>query len=55
MVNSIVGFELTITALEGKWKMSQNRSEADRRGVEIGARESGAPGPAEMAELMRLL
>lgn len=29
----IVGMELTIHRLEGKWKVSQNRSEADRRGV----------------------
>ena len=29
----IVGFEFSITALQGKWKMSQNRTQADRDGV----------------------
>jgi transcriptional regulator len=33
MVKAIVGVELTITRLEGKWKMSQNRSAADIAGV----------------------
>lgn len=30
---AIVGVELTITRIEGKWKMSQNRSSADIEGV----------------------
>ena len=29
----IIGFELHISRLEGKWKVSQNRSETDRHGV----------------------
>jgi transcriptional regulator len=29
----IVGFEFSITALQGKWKMSQNRTQSDREGV----------------------
>jgi transcriptional regulator len=29
----IVGFEFSITALQGKWKMSQNRTQLDREGV----------------------
>jgi transcriptional regulator len=29
----IIGFEFSITALQGKWKMSQNRTLADREGV----------------------
>ncbi|HVJ54606.1 MAG TPA: FMN-binding negative transcriptional regulator [Aliidongia sp.] len=35
-LNGIVGFELPITRLEGKWKMSQNRSAEDRAGVAAG-------------------
>ena len=31
--NSIVGLELAIRSLEGKWKVSQNRTESDKRGV----------------------
>jgi transcriptional regulator len=33
MIGAIVGFEITITDLVGKWKLSQNRSAADRAGV----------------------
>jgi transcriptional regulator len=36
----IVGVELTITRLEGKWKMSQNRSDADIDGVVRGLASS---------------
>ncbi len=50
MLSGIVGVELAITRLEGKWKASQNRSEADRRGVEEGLRLQG---DEEMAELVR--
>jgi transcriptional regulator len=35
-LRGIVGLEIEITALTGKWKMSQNRPEADRRGVADG-------------------
>jgi transcriptional regulator len=43
MLKGIVGVELAITRLEGKWKASQNRNEADRRGVEEGLRGEGQP------------
>jgi transcriptional regulator len=33
MIKGIVGLEFSIERLEGKWKLSQNRSESDRRGV----------------------
>jgi transcriptional regulator len=33
MMNGIVGFELTATRLEGKYKLSQNRSQTDRQNV----------------------
>jgi transcriptional regulator len=32
-LKGIVGLELPITPLGGKWKVSQNRTEADREGV----------------------
>jgi transcriptional regulator len=35
-LRGIVGIEIEITAIEGKWKVSQNRPEADRRGVAKG-------------------
>jgi len=33
MVKGIVGLELSIQRLEGKWKVSQNRNERDRDGI----------------------
>jgi transcriptional regulator len=41
MLRAIVGFELSITKLEGKWKLSQNRDAADQKGVQAGMREEG--------------
>jgi transcriptional regulator len=38
-VKGIVGLEMVIERLEGKWKVSQNRSEADRSGVARGLAE----------------
>lgn len=38
---AITGFTLAIETIEGKWKMSQNRPEADREGVIAGLREEG--------------
>jgi transcriptional regulator len=38
----IVGFEIEISRLEGKQKMSQNRDEADRAGVIRGLEEEGS-------------
>lgn len=37
----IVGFEMVISRLEGKWKMSQNRSPEDRAGTRAGLRDEG--------------
>jgi transcriptional regulator len=36
LTKAIVGIEIAIESIEGKWKMSQNRPEADRRGVVAG-------------------
>ncbi len=41
MLTAIVGIELTITSLEGKWKASQNQPEGNRDGVAAGLRERG--------------
>lgn len=50
MVKAIVGFELVITRLEGKWKMSQNRPVVDIGRVVDGLRREGGPGEAAVAE-----
>jgi transcriptional regulator len=42
MLKGIVGFEIPIARLEGKFKLSQNRSEADRRNVAQTFAESGS-------------
>jgi transcriptional regulator len=36
MLRAIVGIEIQVTRLQGKWKLSQNRSAADRAGVAQG-------------------
>ena len=41
MLKGIVGFALPITRLEGKWKMSQNRSAVDQEGVVAGLSAEG--------------
>jgi transcriptional regulator len=41
MLRAIVGIEITLSALTGKWKVSQNRSAADREGVARGLRDAG--------------
>lgn len=40
-LKGIVGFRMPIAALQGKWKMSQNRPAADRAGVVAGMRADG--------------
>ncbi|TXN56973.1 FMN-binding negative transcriptional regulator, partial [Methylobacterium sp. WL18] len=40
-MRAIVGIEIPIARIEGKWKMSQNRPEADRAGVIAGMRADG--------------
>ncbi len=52
MMRGIVAFELPVARIEGKFKLSQNRPAADRRGVIAGLRETGDPADAALAELM---
>jgi transcriptional regulator len=40
-MKGIIGVEIPIARIEGKWKVSQNRPEADRAGVVAGLREQG--------------
>ena len=50
-MKGIVGVEIAITRSEGKWKVSQNRSVADRSGVVTGLRAEG-PAHEPMATLV---
>lgn len=51
-LRAIVGVELTITSIEAKQKLSQNRSKLDRAGTVAGLRGEPGPGPAAIADLM---
>jgi transcriptional regulator len=51
-LNGIVGLRLPITRLEGKRKMSQNRSAADRAGVAAGLAASDAAEDREVGGLI---
>ena len=52
MLESIVGIEIPIMRLVGKWKVSQNRPAADRQGVVAGLNERGDVDSREMAALV---
>ena len=43
MMNGIVGFEMTVTRLEGKYKLSQNRSQTDQQNVSKALLQSSDP------------
>lgn len=51
-LRGIVGIEVAVAAVEGKHKLSQNRSAEDQAGVVAGLREEPGPGPAAIASLM---
>lgn len=53
LAQHILGFELPIEALEGKFKLSQNRSDGDRAGVLRELAKGRDSGAQEMLELMR--
>lgn len=52
MMRAIVGFEIEIASLQGKWKVSQNRSDADVQGVVAGLERSGDARDREMARIV---
>jgi transcriptional regulator len=54
MLGAIVGLEIPITRLVGKWKMSQNRPAHDRAGVVDGLRREGGQAGATIADIVRL-
>mgnify|MGYP001024501225 FL=1 len=52
-LKGIVGIEIEISGLEGKFKASQNRAEADRAGVAAGLAAEASPEAAAMRELVK--
>jgi transcriptional regulator len=53
MMKAIVGFEITITRLEGKLKLSQNRFQADQLGAIAGLMRQGDPSSLAVARMMQ--
>ena len=52
LLNAIVGLELPIQRLEGKWKVSQNRTEEERKGVIEGLSKLNTPESLAMKALV---
>lgn len=52
-LRAIVGIEIPVTRLIGKWKVSQNRVQADRESVIRGLHEDGGADSAAMADWIR--
>ena len=53
-LNAITGLRLPIERIEGKWKLSQNRTEADRDGVLAGLDAMATDESKAMAAAMRI-
>ena len=51
-LKGIVGFEIAIASIDGKYKLSQNRSEPDREGVIAGLARESDPGSLATRTLM---
>jgi transcriptional regulator len=49
MLRAIVGLEIVLTSLVGKWKVSQNRPAGDREGVARGLADIAGSDAAAMA------
>lgn len=52
MLRAIVGVEIAIDRIEGKFKLSQNHPSGNRAGVIAGLRRRNGDGDAELADLM---
>lgn len=52
-IKGIVGIELPISRIEGKWKVSQNKSERTRLAVEQGLEDLHTPEALAMRDLVR--
>jgi transcriptional regulator len=53
MLRAIVGIEIVVTRIEGKWKSSQNRAEPDRAGVARGLHDAGRLSAEAIEQLVR--
>jgi transcriptional regulator len=53
MLGAVVGIEIAIERLEGKWKVSQNQSASNRAGVAAGLAAQDHAAAQQVAELVR--
>ena len=53
LLGAIVGIEIPVARLIGKWKMSQNRPVADRQGVVAGLERDGTPAEVDVAAVVK--
>jgi transcriptional regulator len=53
LIKAVVGIEIQIDRIEGKWKMSQNRPARDRESVIAALEALGTPGSAELGSEMK--
>jgi transcriptional regulator len=53
MMSAVVGFEIPITRLQGKFKLNQNRDAVDQQRAAAGLASAGDPESAAVARLMR--
>lgn len=53
LMNDIVGFEITVTRLEGKYKLSQNRSQVEQHNVSSRLLESSDPAARAVGAQMK--
>lgn len=53
LTRAIVGLELNVTRVEGKWKVSQNRNDEDAAAVMAALDRLGTPASKDMRELVR--
>lgn len=51
-MNAIVGIEIPVSKIEGKWKVNQNRSDADKQSVAEGLQQQGESQALAMRELV---
>ena len=52
-IRGIVGVEISITAMHGKWKASQNRNQADAQGVVESLNAIETDRAADMAAMVK--
>lgn len=51
-IRGIVGIEIPVRRMEGKWKASQNKSESTKQEIERGLEELGTPASLAMRDLV---